>query len=461
MQANIQIKYTRDPATGDLVGQVTVLNHENVPVTLSARANEKDILNVLVKRFGPQIQAFIAAHQAQGVAPAAISGSLGSFFKKIGTVAKKVAHGKIFKDIGHLVKKVANNPITQIVYPPALANKLALTSPAARQAISTAVTPLLGPLAPTLGPKVLEAASKILYDAKKGSPKALQYVQKLASQAKQGDASSAQLMKLLNVIHTAPVAATPQAAAQLPPTNFAAADLSAMQAAAAGQIAIGCGSATSGDAWTIPPNFAISGAASIPVETAALKVLQRAHAGSQKAKDFIRGVVLASKSGDAQAKRLLPLLMHAAAALKAAPQLPPELAVYTEPFRAATEPTEAGMATSGGSVAYGQDAWNPQPMNVKNFYTISGVDVGPFYGDGVIDADGEVYVVAGEAAEDAEVIFGADGKQFNKKWDGVRWVWNEIRPHLGIRSEQQSFGLRDAQRTAIDNARARAMARLS
>lgn len=42
------------------------------------------------------------------------------------------------------------------------------------------------------------------------------------------------------------------------------------------------------------------------------------------------------------------------------------------------------------------------------------------------------------------IVTGADGVPRVKSWNGLRWVWSELRPHLGIKSETQGFGLRDA-----------------
>jgi len=51
---------------------------------------------------------------------------------------------------------------------------------------------------------------------------------------------------------------------------------------------------------------------------------------------------------------------------------------------------------------------------------------------------------AAPAAAGAHIVTGSDGIQRTKVWNGVRWIWSELRPHTGIRSETQGFGLRDA-----------------
>lgn len=42
------------------------------------------------------------------------------------------------------------------------------------------------------------------------------------------------------------------------------------------------------------------------------------------------------------------------------------------------------------------------------------------------------------------IVTGADGVPRRKTWNGLRWIWSELGPHRGIRSETQGFGLRDA-----------------
>jgi len=57
-----------------------------------------------------------------------------------------------------------------------------------------------------------------------------------------------------------------------------------------------------------------------------------------------------------------------------------------------------------------------------------------------------------------EIVTGADGVPRVKAWNGIRWVWSELRPHTGIRSETQGFGLRDAVLLGMQKIQARELA---
>lgn len=58
----------------------------------------------------------------------------------------------------------------------------------------------------------------------------------------------------------------------------------------------------------------------------------------------------------------------------------------------------------------------------------------------------------------APIVTGADGVQRTKVWNGVRWIWSELRPHTGIRSETQGFGMRDALLLGMQQVQARELA---
>lgn len=65
---------------------------------------------------------------------------------------------------------------------------------------------------------------------------------------------------------------------------------------------------------------------------------------------------------------------------------------------------------------------------------------------------------AGYHQPTAEIVTGADGIQRTKVWNGIRWIWSELRPHTGIRSETQGFGLRDALLYGMQQIQARELA---
>lgn len=167
----------------------------------------------------------------------------------------------------------------------------------------------------------------------------------------------------------------------------------------------------------------VSGAASINPIYAAQQVYLKAKRGDAKSKTFIASVLSKANAGDAQARVLRDVL--AQASKLGSEEHAPHHAV-------------SGMA--GDSLFQ-----HAAPMNVKNYYTISGQDIGPFWGDNVVDSNPTL-----------EIAVGANGEAMKKRWDGARWVWEQIRVHEPIRNSNAIFSTRDAylQGSAAMQARA-------
>lgn len=164
----------------------------------------------------------------------------------------------------------------------------------------------------------------------------------------------------------------------------------------------------------------VSGASGINPIYAAQQVFLKAKRGDAKAKAFIASVLDKATRGDVQARTLRDVLAQAS--------------------KLGSEEHAPQHAVSGANLF--RDA---APMNVKNYYTISGHDIGPFWGDNVVDNNPTL-----------EIAVGANGEAMKKKWDGARWVWEQIRVHEPIRGRESIFGVRDAylQGSAAMQARA-------
>jgi hypothetical protein len=136
----------------------------------------------------------------------------------------------------------------------------------------------------------------------------------------------------------------------------------------------------------------------------ALAIMRNVKAGQQAARMLVAQLRQKHSQGDVTASAMLWFLHQAYLMLGGQPSM--------------------STAAAGGSVAYGTNAWNPTPMSLQNFYTISGMRVAPFYappsmslpgiGDNVITPEAEI-----------DVIIGASGEKLKKVWNGKRWVWSE------------------------------------
>lgn len=86
--------------------------------------------------------------------------------------------------------------------------------------------------------------------------------------------------------------------------------------------------------------------------------------------------------------------------------------------------------------------------------------IGGYDGDPSLSISGCVGppAAAGTHAAGAHIVTGADGIPRVKTWTGLKWVWSELRPHTGIRSETQGFGMRDAMLLGMQSIQARELA---
>jgi hypothetical protein len=209
----LEVKWSKDPSSGDLIGEVAFTGPDGKPQRLSARANEALIKNELLKRFQPQ-----ALTPQKAVVTHAASGNIfGDVVHAVSHAASSIAHGSVVKSIGKAVHSVMNNPITHVVMPATLVNKIATTTPIGREITSKVLTSVLGPAAPALGPTVLKAMGNVVYGAQQGNPKAMAYVQQLTQKAAAGDPASNQLATLMNLVKQFPAPAPVPALPALPP----------------------------------------------------------------------------------------------------------------------------------------------------------------------------------------------------------------------------------------------------
>ena len=135
----------------------------------------------------------------------------------------------------------------------------------------------------------------------------------------------------------------------------------------------------------------------------------------------------------------------------------------------------AGCGMPPGTVA----GWQA-PMNLQNYYQIMGngggapVVAGQHYGiagdvmglkchtgPALPEALAHTHAVTcepGAAISGHDWTIGANGRPVYKTWNGARWIWSELRPHYGIRSEAQGFGLRDALLLGMQTMQSRELA---
>lgn len=182
------------------------------------------------------------------------------------------------------------------------------------------------------------------------------------------------------------------------------------------------------------------------------KLMHHAQLGNRAAMQRLTALVARAKGGDKLAGRQLRALraMHRPAAR--VPALPRMRMPTALPQGLIATPTRTGDAAVAGM--HGQ-----APMSLNNYYQIEGMIASP--GVPMIVAGAHLKhthdlrmpdyhctpdvrtvqtTAAGCVTPAGWDIVGAHAGD----WDGTRWLYNELRPHLGIRGEGQGFGLRDA-----------------
>lgn len=170
----------------------------------------------------------------------------------------------------------------------------------------------------------------------------------------------------------------------------------------------------------------VTAGAAVDLSSRARQLLQRSRAGDKGARAMIGRMVRRAAAGNKRAMRDCKILMAVA---------------KETPAAAAPANAAAGMVDIYAP-AYQVSGFGP-PMSLHNYFTIggTGVQAEDFYpGCG----NARTCEGTGVGAADLDLIVGADGTQYGKSWDGVRWIWSELRPRRGYRPETSNFGARDA-----------------
>ncbi len=192
VNVQFQIQWARNPQTGDIGATVTWTGPQGQPMSVSAKANERAIKAALMAKYGPRLQALLANPQT------AVAGW--NLFKSIGKLVHKITHNKIMSSIGKFVHSVTNNPLVEVLVPSLLVNKIVAKNPMVQGLLSKALTPILGPAAPILGPTVMQAMGGIVYGAKNGNPAQLAKVENIVQKSMAGDPSAKAMASLLKVM---------------------------------------------------------------------------------------------------------------------------------------------------------------------------------------------------------------------------------------------------------------------
>lgn len=156
---------------------------------------------------------------------------------------------------------------------------------------------------------------------------------------------------------------------------------------------------------------------------ASREVLRRARNGDAQARQAVADTVAKANAGDPKAQAAAADLQQAAA----------------HEANDAQNGATAGMVDVMSQAYQVGGAWPPPPMSLHNFYTIGGCGLKPedFYGRATT-----CQPPPATASGTGRVLIG--GRPFEKFYNGVRWVWRELKPQMDIRSETEGFGLRDA-----------------
>lgn len=432
---------------GTVTGRLVIhLPQGGEPIVLQATANEREIEAFLKARYAKEL----AQHAKNGNAVAGWK-----LFKNIARMAKKIVRSKVVTKLAGGFKKIMDTPILG----PALGTMFpatALTYAALKGADALGITKAQAHKIRHLkNPRVRQAVANKL----RARAKVLNRIRWARAQ-RQASGRTPLLRR--------PNAAEAQALAALRARGVIAGDAAVADAAVAG----------------LARNMTRYGRA----------LLARARAGQPRARRLIAVLNAKAKAGNPDAIRGRRVLAEIAKELRV-------------PYVAGYEPGSHGagdVLSIAGNRPYLAVGAAPEElsgaMSLHNYYNIIGADPndmdmvremlgqeaqpvaagwGPYpdshtsfvsAGDALDQQYGGSYPVVsiqgehthqvqlpnfqctpmanpvqtGPAAAAGQLVIGSDGKQYQKTWNGWRWIWQEMRPHLGIRGETQGFGTRDA-----------------
>lgn len=257
----------------------------------------------------------------------------------------------------------------------------------------------------------LSAASSVVTKAKIGDPKALALVKDIAAKAKAGDVNAAAHLNVLAKLN-APVAKQAARVVVNPPPKSAA-------------------------------------PSKLPGWVQARPMLQGGNPGLPKTwpswlrADYDRALSEPAIARLAPAARPYAFLNRFGAAVAAGDV--PELIVGSSPDEFADSPAMS-------LINYYQIGAPPVP--VEDFYV--GCDASAGCAPSGVHAgcvpqtsarsSGSTFI----ASDGLDFVVGAGGQPLERRWDGLRWVWSELKPRRGYRSDADAFGARDAYRAGLD-----------
>lgn len=414
---------------GVLVGKLVIqLPQGGDPIVIVARANERQIRDAILQRSSSTLQ------------QSASSGALGGFLKRVAGVAKNVARGKVVQHLSQGFSNVMRQPIAQ-------------------QAMQN----------------VMPQAAKT-FAALKGAQALGFNPLQVARMQRLPPAQQAQLAQIIKkragIVQQLRWNRAKQRAAGVSPDTLRRAYL-------AGRAACAPGGASAGDAAVADLRAAKNGEVPDSVAKAATQMgkslLTRSRQGDKRAQFTIRCIYQRAKNGEPNAVRGARILLACARELNGGaasgyyeigamdPQAPMSLANYYT-IGGSSIPFEIfyGSASAGWGHAYDPIA-QTAGVHMPNIAQTAGRgygNAGPVYdiagcssGCGPGAAAGAYYGPA-----QAYVVTGDDGRQYQQAWNGIRWVWQELRPHVGLRGEGAGFGMRDAMLLGMQKMQQRELA---
>ena len=441
---NVACKLTSHP-NGDMIGELTIHQPQGgEPIVLRAKGNVKEAAQALLKRYAPQVKA------------AKASGYVGlfGFLKKIYKGAQKLVRGK-------LVRKL-------------VAGFGKIISPVVRTAQGVMKMPLIGPALSTAFPPAAATFAALKGAQNLGlSPWQVRRMKKAPRHIRR------KLMRKLR-----------KRAQWLQKVRWRQAQMKALgrtagDAAVAGQYP--------GEYGAGSPHYDISG-----MDTEVFQADQYGLTGQQAAEPgrvpsvvarsslrLAKILIIRSKRGDRKARKLVGMLRAKARAghpnaargwrilqlayrdmiLKrrakrggeaVAGQYPGDYGA-SSPVYDISGQQPAAPAYGAGSPVYDISGQGQAPMSLHNYWTIGGQASPEDFYDGSAPA-GWGQAATCEPVAGEHYAIGAQGQQLIKTWNGVRWIWSELQPHMGIRSETQGFGLRDALLLGMRNIQQRELA---